>query len=328
MKEIHFNGRSALGVQIALNETEGGGDNKTLLSIIHMAISFSELKVEAVTCGAYKPNSRQMMFSSAPAMKDTKWDLAGFYSNYNATANRLECLGGIWSNEIDRPPMTILPLHMDIENFPPNLKRLIEPHINQYDEWRLSDFAGSVDFSNGPGARIDLGGQEIKDYQRIQGLEFWFNEFRGAFCLFGMRQTWANRSDTEKTELAVGKTDGKHYKWACENTFKAPYRLVAASFLCGKVTTPVPKSKTFEFVREIHFTIQDEGQNKAYNTNSIPELTRVDEQLKKFPVPDPTSHVLNSKPPEEGWRIRGFYSETGDVIDRLGVIWGPDAPWA
>ena len=162
MKEFHFNGRSALGVQIAVNETEGGGDNKTLLSIIHMAVSFSDLKVEAVTCGAYKPSSRQMMFSSAPAMKDIKWDLADFYSNYNATTNRLECLGVIWSNDIDRPPMTILPPHMDMENFPPAVKKLLEPHMNRYDEWRLSDFAGSVDFSIDPNAKIDLGGQEIK----------------------------------------------------------------------------------------------------------------------------------------------------------------------
>ena len=115
-----------------------------------------------------------MMFSSAPAMKDTKWDLAGFYSNYNATANRLECLGVIWSNDIDRPPMTISLPHMDMENFPPAVKRLLEPHMNRYDEWRLSDFAGSVDFSIDPDPKIDLGGQEIKDNQRIQRLEFWF----------------------------------------------------------------------------------------------------------------------------------------------------------
>ena len=264
-----------------------------------------------------------------PRDKDTKWDLAGFYSNYNATANRLECLGVIWSNDIDRPPMTILPPHMGMENFPPAVKKLLELHMNRCDEWRLSDFAGSVDFSIDPNAKIDLGGQEMKDYQRIQRLEFWFNSYGGAFCLCGMRQTWNNRSGTEKTELVVGKTDGKYYKHAWENTFKAPYRLIAASFLSGRIaTTAGPNSKTAEFVREIHFTILDEGQNKAYNTNSIPELSSVDEQLKKLPVPKPTSHILNAKPPQEGWSIRGFYSGTGDVIDRCGVVWGPDASWA
>ena len=328
MKDFHFNGRSALGVQIAVNETEGGGDNKTLLSIIHMAISFSDLKVETITCGAYKPNSRQMMYSSAPATKETKWDLAGFYSNYNATAKRLECLGVIWSNDIDRPPMTILPQHMDIDNFPPNLKKYLEPHMSRYDEWRLSDFAGSVDFSNDPGVRIDLGGQEIKPYQRIQKLEFWFNEWSGTSCLVGMRQTWNNRSGTEKTELVVGKTESKYSYTAWENTYKASYRLILAWFLSGKITTPAPNPKTFEFVRQIDFTIQDEWQNKLYSVSSLPEPKRVDEQLKKLPVPEPTSHILDSKPPEQGWSIRGFYSETGDVIDRLGVIWGPDAPWA
>ena len=133
--------------------------------------------------------------------------------------------------------MTILPPHMDMENFSPNMKRLIEPHMNRYDEWRLSDFTGSVDFSTDPTPRIDLGGQELRCYQRIQKLEFWFSDYRGAFCLCGMRQTWNNKSGTEKTELVVGKTDGKYYKIVWKSAFKAPNRLISASFLSEKITT-------------------------------------------------------------------------------------------
>lgn len=186
-KDFSSNGRTVLGVQIAVNNVPTANDKSTF-AIYHIAISWDDLTTDVVACKKYKPTSRQIMYSSAPAMRDVQWDLAGFYSTYNKTAGVLECVGVIWGNDIDRPTSSILPSHMDIENFPPGLKTLLTPHLTKYDKWRLSDWAGSLDFSNDVNqSHTSFEIAECGPDMRFDDIVFHYNMFKDvAWALCGM----------------------------------------------------------------------------------------------------------------------------------------------
>ena len=319
-KQFALRGKTVLGAQFVENVVPAPATGQPdSLAIIHMALSLSDLKVESVTCRTYKPSSRQVVWTTAPAEKDLTFDLAGFYTNFNSKTQRIESIGVIWGNDIGRTAETILPPHVDLQYFPSKLQEVIKPHLNEADTYRLSDFAGDFSFDNEPATFLDLG--KIGADSHISNLVFCWGTFGDSWSLCGLQATWKD-SKQQRTTVSAGTINSTNIRtWSDGGNW---YRITGADITTGRAQG----GNNLEYVTFISFEILDEltGKTTPINSND-PIPTAADAPAdKKKPRPTPTGHsVVVRQPDESGWSIRGFYGQSGTIIDRLGVVWGKDA---
>ena len=318
-KVIYLRDKTVLGVQMAVNAIKLGADSQPdELAIIHISFSLSNLQVESVTCGSYKPTSRQLTWTTAPQEDRAieKWDLAGFYTNYDTKNKRLESVGVVWGSDANRPPLTILPAHLDLEYFPPNLRTKISEHLNEADQYRLSDFAGDLGFDNQPHNVFDLG--ELGPDDKIIRIRFWLDKWHGEIFLDGISTEWKHATDTSRknTILRIGQTDLNNpsttkasSSFPSQETYFDKVKITGLDLTTGRPHDGVGGREYVVFVK---FILWDFVAKKEFSVNSQHRG-----QIE--------SRTIQLRAPEEpGWACKGFYGQTASVIDRMGVVWGKD----
>ena len=334
-KEFLWNDKHVLGVQLAQNEKG---------AVAHLALSWSNLRLEAVTCQNVGNSPKEVNWSTAPVEENLKdeqadrkiWTLVGFYSTFDTKLGCIQALGIVWGRDIPRAvEHSILPPNLELDYLPENVQKSMAPMLKEGSKWRISDFVGEDDINYG-GFFNDLVWLDNTRSDRITKVECLFGIYGGQLCLKGLRFTHTVYTAADKHVTTYGGGDkdvvdkeewDRHPKCVVPlplplgNTEK---KTISITGLQLTKMTAVSNGASRAFVGAISLRARDEYGRVTWGTPSIDQSALLDAE-KNIDFGKPVSEPILILPPPDGqWSLRGFYGYTGAVMDRMGVIWGSD----
>jgi hypothetical protein len=308
--------QQALFVNIGSSAVSGSTTGQR--SIDHLSLGFTSDKggqFKSFTGEA--PLSSNVVCFKIPLSKRF-WDLRGFYGAWNA--DRISMLGPIWCNHknpFERPPTAPIKICPDMDKYgEPIRQKLLDYQKDDYRRYQLSKlaaqaFAGSRDIPSENGFFCSLSDLRLRGNQKLTRLSFSYTSDKN-----WMQHLWLGNDSTPDPIPGFGGGQSPKVPEAVE--------MLTNEDIVGCTIFSASTGTNHVWVVGVELQIETPGvlftkhRVKAFLS---PEVQKVFDSGKNDAGWTLHSEVMHPPSHRGTWVIRGFWGISGELMDRLGVVW-------